>query len=437
MRPYPAYKDSGVEWLGEVPEGWEVKRLRHLVRVKTDKATTATNPIALENIESWSGRITPTDTEFQGDGTAFEAGDILFGKLRPYLAKVAIAHCSGEAVGDFHVLRPSAGVLPRFIQLGLLTPSVISIIDGSTYGSKMPRASWDFMADLCFALPPLPEQQAIARFLDKEVAKIDALVAEQRRLIALLAEKRQAVISHAVTKGLNPATPLKPSGIDWLGDIPEGWEVVRLKADLAFLTSGSRGWADFYSDDGALFIRIGNLTREAIGLDLSDIQRVTVPSGAEGERTRIRPGDLLFSITAFLGSVAVVPDQIEDAYVSQHVALARLCQKRLLPEWVAYVTLSSVGKSYLASKGYGGTKVQLGLDDIGNLTVTCPPVAEQQEIITFLRNKLTAFDALTTAATSAISLLQERRAALISAAVTGKIDLRPHFAQSLSEPETA
>lgn len=379
----------------------------------------------------------PTDTEFQGDGVAFEAGDILFGKLRPYLAKVAIAHCPGEAVGDFHVLRPSAGVLPRFMQLGLLTPSVISIIDGSTYGSKMPRASWDFMADLPFALPPLPEQQAIARFLDKEVAKIDALVAEQRRLIALLAEKRQAVISHAVTKGLNPATPLKPSGIDWLGDIPEGWEVVRLKADLAFLTSGSRGWADFYSDDGALFIRIGNLTREAIGLDLSDIQRVTVPSGAEGERTRIRPGDLLFSITAFLGSVAVVPDQIEDAYVSQHVALARLCQKRLLPEWVAYVTLSSVGKSYLASKGYGGTKVQLGLDDIGNLTVTCPSVAEQQEIIIFLRNELTAFDALTAAATSAISLLQERRAALISAAVTGKIDLRAHFAQSLSEPEIA
>ena len=107
----------------------------------------------------------------------------------------------------------------------------------------------------------------------------------------------------------------KDSGIEWLGEVPRHWEVFPLKRDLAFLTSGSRGWADHYSDDGALFIRIGNLTRESIHLDLSDIQRVEVPDGAEGERTKVVAGDVLFSITAYLGSVAVVPDGLETAYV--------------------------------------------------------------------------------------------------------------------------
>ena len=124
---------------------------------------------------------------------------------------------------------------------------------------------------------------------------------------------------------------MKDSGVEWLGEVPDHWDLILLKRDLNFLTSGSRGWAEHYSDEGSLFIRIGNLTRESTLLDLSDIQRVIVPSGSEGERSRLRGGDLLFSITAYLGSVAVVPDDLEPAYVSQHVALARLRRRRLQP----------------------------------------------------------------------------------------------------------
>ena len=114
------------------------------------------------------------------------------------------------------------------------------------------------------------------------------------------------------------------SGVDWLGDLPSHWTVTPLKRDTIFVTSGARGWAENYSDDGDLFLRIGNLTRTSISLDLSDIQRVTVEDGSEGARTQVRAGDVLFSITAYLGSVAVVPDGLGTAYVSQHVALARL-----------------------------------------------------------------------------------------------------------------
>lgn len=210
----------------------------------------------------------------------------------------------------------------------------------------------------------------------------------------------------------------KDSGVAWLGEVPGHWEVFSLKRDLAFLTSGSRGWAEHYADDGPLFIRIGNLTRGNLHLDLSDIQRVAVPDGTEGERTKIFAGDVLFSITAYLGSVAIAPEGLEAAYISQHVALARLRQKRFLPSWVGYTTLSVVGKTYLETQGYGGTKIQLGLDDIANLILTVPPLEEQSRIIAFLDGETAKIDALVVEQERLIELLKEKRQAVISHAVT-------------------
>jgi type I restriction enzyme, S subunit len=291
-------------------------------------------------------------------------------------------------------------------------------------GSIMHGLNSEIVRGLAIALPPCNEQLAMLSFLDCEVGRLDALVAEQQRLIELLKEKRQAVISHAVTKGLNTDVPMKDSGIKWLGDIPVHWDLFPLKRDLTLLTSGSRGWAEHYADEGDLFIRIGNLTREGIELDLSDIQQVNVPIGTEGARTQVQTDDLLFSITAFLGSVAVVPHGIESAYVSQHVALARLRRDKLISRWVAYTTLSALGKAYFGEQGYGGTKIQLSLDDVANLPLTVPPKDEQRLIVSYLDCEIIKFDALITEATCIIDLLQERRTALISAAVTGKIDVR-------------
>lgn len=210
----------------------------------------------------------------------------------------------------------------------------------------------------------------------------------------------------------------KDSGVEWLGEVPAHWGVVSLKRDIAFLTSGSRGWAEHYSDDGVLFLRIGNLTRDSITLDLSDIQRVNLPDGAEGERTRVVAGDVLFSITAYLGSVAVAPKGLEEAYVSQHVALVRLHQRKFIPAWVGYVTLSNIGISYLETRGYGGTKVQLSLDDVANLIVTTPPLPEQTAIAAFLDHETGKIDALVAEQEKLIALLKEKRQAVISHAVT-------------------
>jgi type I restriction enzyme S subunit len=210
----------------------------------------------------------------------------------------------------------------------------------------------------------------------------------------------------------------RDSGVEWLGEVPKHWQIVPLKRDLAFLTSGSRGWAEHYSDDGALFIRIGNLTRYGIHLDLSDIQRVAVPEGAEGERTKVLAGDVLFSITAYLGSVAVAPDGLETAYVSQHVALARLNRQLFLPIWVGYVVLSYVGRTYLETQGYGGTKIQLSLEDVANIIVMAPPLSEQSVIGAFLDCQTSKIDALVAEQVKLIALLKEKRQAVISHAVT-------------------
>lgn len=442
MRRYPAYKPSGVEWFREVPEGWAVKRLRQTAELNPSKTEIAhvsrdkeVSFVPMEAVGE-NGELDTSQTrpmaEVETGYTYFRDGDMTFAKITPCFenGKRALMRGLVRGIGfgttELTVIRPKPDQIDgEFLFWLLSTPEFRLTGEAHMYGAGgQKRVPDEFVRGFRAPLPPLLEQRAIVTFLDREVAKIDALVAEQRRLIALLAEKRQAVISHAVTRGLNPEAPLKPSGIDWLGEIPEGWEVVRLKTDLAFLTSGSRGWAEYYTDDGAIFIRIGNLTRNGIVLDLSEIQRVAVPDGIEGARTRVEGGDVLFSITAFLGSVAVVPDAFHEAYVSQHVALSRLRRSLLSPEWVAYCTLSVVGKNYIAAQGYGGTKVQLSLDDIANLIVPMPSLEEQASILRSLGPKLSKLDALTSSATAAITLLQERRAALISAAVTGTIDVR-------------
>jgi len=272
--------------------------------------------------------------------------------------------------------------------------------------------------------PPPDEQSAIAAFLDRETARIDALIKKKRRQIELLQEKRSALISHAVTKGLNPNAPMKDSGIEWLGEIPANWKTMRFKRCIEFITSGPRGWAEFFSDDGELFIRIGNLTRDSIDLDLVDVQHVVPPTGAEAIRTRVQEGDILVSITADLGSVAVVPDKVETAYISQHIALARPVSKRSHPRWLGFSIFSESCRHQLRALGYGGTKVQLSLEDVQNLVLCIPPRDEQERIVVWLDSEIRKLSWVIQKVHGSVTTLREYRTALISAAVTGKIDVR-------------
>ena len=194
-----SFKDSGIDWLGEIPEHWEVKKLKYVVDLITEKSNGDLQKVGLENIESNSGNFIETNSEFQGDGIKFIFGDILYGKLRPYLAKVFLCNFEGAAVGDFFVLRPNVNQLSDFIKYRLLSSSFTEISNSSTYGSKMPRVSWEFMSHLFFALPKIEEQTAIVQFIETEISRINTKAEKTKKLIELLGEYKQSLISEVVT----------------------------------------------------------------------------------------------------------------------------------------------------------------------------------------------------------------------------------------------
>jgi type I restriction enzyme S subunit len=423
FRRYPKYKPSGVEWLGRVPEHWLVRRLKYSLRLLTEKTEKRDQPIALENVESWTGRRIPTETQYEGEGIAFNEGDILFGKLRPYLAKVYCAQAPGEAIGDFFVMRPAADIYSRFVQYQFLNRVFIDIVDGSTFGSKMPRASWEYVGGVRMAMPPLPEQMNIAAFLDGETAKIDELVAEQQRLIDLLKEKRQAIISDTVTKGLNPHAPMKPSGIEWLGDVPAHWSI----SPLRWLTDPRR--PIMYGivlpgpdvGEGIPILKGGNVRPSRMNLD--SMARTTAEIEAPYARARLKRGDLVYSIRGSIGDCEIVPDDLDGANITQDVARVATSFDICGP-WARWALLSSAIREELASGSLGAAVRGINIFDLKRVKIPTPPMEEQIAIADFVDAEVGKIDRLTATAEQAIDLLQERRTALISAAVTGQIDVR-------------
>lgn len=209
----------------------------------------------------------------------------------------------------------------------------------------------------------------------------------------------------------------KPAGLPWLAEVPAHWEVTRLKTVSRFITSGSRGWAEFYSETGPVFLRIGNLSVHSIDLRLDKIQRVQPPAGAEGERTKVVANDLLISITALLGAIGVVPNSIEEAYVNQHTALVKLRLDEIHPRWAAYCLYSPVGKHQFRMLTNGGTKEGLTLGDVSCLSLLLPPLPEQQRIVAFLDGKTRQIARLLQHKRQLIKLLNEQRQNVIQRAV--------------------
>lgn len=269
-------------------------------------------------------------------------------------------------------------------------------------------------------VPPLAEQRRIAGYLDEATGKIDRLLGLRWRQMELLQEQRAALIQQAVTRGLNPNAPLKPSGLQWQPEIPTSWIVLQVRRLISFITSGSRGWAEFYSDEGEVFVQSGNLTR-SMTVDLSDAQRVTPPAGAEVERTRLARHDVLVCVTgALTGNVAIVDFDPPTAFVNQHVALLRPRPKLIEPKFLSFSLWAFTGQTQFKLAEYGGTKQGLSLDDVRLAFVAVPPVDEQRRILAFIEIETAKLDALQSRYARQLELLSEYRAALIHECVTGQ-----------------
>jgi type I restriction enzyme S subunit len=420
LHKYPSYRDSGVEWLGEVPHHWHVHRLKTQMALRTEKTERRDNPVALENIESWSGRFIATGTEFEGEGIAFEGGDLLFGKLRPYLAKVYLTETSGEAVGDFHVLRPSNSLNARYAQYQMLSRSFIASIDGSTFGSKMPRANWESLGRMPFVVPPREEQALVAAFLDDEIAKIDALIAKQEELVDLLTEKRRAVISQTVTRGLNPKAEMKDTSVTWLGLIPAHWQTGSLTRISERVVVGiAEAATHAYRRHGVPILRSTNIRP---GRLTGDILYIDSEFAAERGSKLISKGDLVTVRTGNAGVTAVVPSELDQCqcFTMLITTLRQDCD----PAYYCYWMNSEAAVRYFRLEGWGTAQVNISVPILKSLPVVIPPLREQAAIVAHLDAETAKVDKLIGAVERTTSLLRERRSALIATAVTGHIDLR-------------
>lgn len=222
---------------------------------------------------------------------------------------------------------------------------------------------------------------------------------------------------------MNPSD-VKPSYfVEALADTPH-WIQARLKFPASLITSGSRDWSEYFADEGTPFVRITNLSRGRLAIKYNDLQSVVVPDGAEGGRAEIRVNDLLLSITAYLGSVGLADKGIQGGHVSQHIALVRIGDSNFDPKWIGYCLLSSLGQEQLAGEAYGGTKVQLSLEDVRNLWFASPPLAVQRRIAAHLDSETRQMDALVVEKEAMLKLLDEKRAAQISHAVTRGLNPR-------------
>ncbi|EPY02315.1 restriction endonuclease subunit S [Magnetospirillum fulvum] len=445
---YPEYKDSGVEWLGEVPSEWKVRRLKQVATVFPSnidkKAYDDEAPVRLCNYvdvyynEEITGRLAfmeATATPEQVSRFTLRADDTIITKDSETADDIAIAaHVPQDLPGivcGYHLsmVRPNQGGQGRFIKRLFDSRWLKAQFEVAARGLTRVGLSQYAIDNVIVTVPPIDEQAAIVAFLDRETGKIDALVAEQERLIELLKEKRQAVISHAVTKGLDPTVPMKDSGIEWLGAVPAHWQVKRIKYVVKSIEQGWSPQCEGYpadDDDTWGVLKVGCVNGGAF----SYLENKVLPESLEpAPSLAIKSGDLLVSranTLELVGSAAVVEQDHPRLMLCDKLYRLRLDHNMALPTFLANFlgTRCARGQIELGASGASSSMQNIGQGTILEMPVALPPVDEQREIISAIGRNTAKLDSLTTESQHAIDLLKERRAALISAAVTGKIDVR-------------
>jgi type I restriction enzyme S subunit len=355
-----------------------------------------------------------------GDLLVSEGGDV----GRSCLWAVELDDCYFQ--NSVNRVRARDANLNRYLCYWMSTIKDKGYIDVLCNKSTIAHFTAEKVAAVPVPFPPSEEQTHIAAFLDAETATIDELVAEQRRLMDLLKEKRQAVISHAVTKGLNPNAPMKASGIEWLGEVPEHWEITPLK----WLTDPER--QIMYGivlpgpdvGEGIPVLKGGNVKPSR--MNLASMARTTPEIEAPFARARLKAGDLVYAIRGTIGDCEPVPVELEAANITQDVARIALANGTCAG-WARWTLLASAIREDLACGSLGAAVRGINIFDLKRVRIPTPPPTEQATIAAFLDTETTKLDTLTAEAQRAIDLLQERRTALISAAVTGQLDVRDVF----------
>ncbi len=440
-KPYPKYKPSGVEWLGDVPEGWVLRPLKFFATFRGGATPSK------DNVEFWNGDIpwvSPKDMKrarisdsidhitedaiLQSSTSRIGVDNLLMvvrSGILQHTIPVAINDVAVTLNQDMRAVAPSRQCKTVFLYYWFVGNNAPLLLELGKQGATVESIEQEYLANTRILLPPLPEQHQIAAFLDRECGKLDALQAKQERLIELLKEKRQALISHAVTRGLDPTAKLKPSGIEWLGEVPVHWRTLKL-GHVCKLQGGFAFKADEFGDEGIPVIRMKNLSRG--NLDMEEVARVPVTS--TNTSVALRAGDLLWGMsgsvgdTGSLGNYAVVSTDDLPAQLNQRVGRFLPNTSKLLNDFLCRAIQASSFYEQILLEVTGTAQFNVSSSQVESCYIALPPIAEQRAIVAHLDEKCGKIDQLKAKAERGIELLKERRSALISAAVTGKIDVR-------------
>jgi type I restriction enzyme S subunit len=353
-------------------------------------------------------------------------GDVIISTVRTYLEAIAPIESPPENMvvsTGFAVIRPAQRLNKRFASYCLRARGFINEVVTRSVGVSYPAINSSELISIFVPEVPLSEQTQIANFLDRETAKIDALIEKQQRLIALLKEKRQAVISHAVTKGLDPSAPMKDSGVEWLGEVPAHWEILSVSKISKKITNGYVGpTRDILVSDGVPYVQATHIKRGRVNFDEAYFVRKAWSDAHS--KSILAKGDVLIVQTgAGTGDIGLVTEK-EVGFNCHALIIVQPKKEMIMGEFLSLVFQSQYGYSVLYSIRTGGMHPHLNCGEVQFVKLPVPPVSEQAEIVSHIQENIKKFDDLIEKQVVAISLMQERRTALISAAVTGKIDVR-------------
>ncbi len=423
---YSKYKESGVEWLAQVPEHWEVRRLASFFDERREKVSDKDYPALSVTKNGILPQLETAAKTDDGDNRKRVCvGDFVINSRSDRKGSAGVSHADGSVSLICTVLKPRSQIVPRFIHHLLRSVPFQEEFyrNGKGIVADLWSTNYGEMRNIVLGIPDASEQTAIADFLDVETAKIDGLIAEQERLIELLKEKRQAVISHAVTKGLNPDAPMKDSGVEWIGKVPEHWTVsalsYRYSVQLGKMLDSSKITGEHLRPYLRVFdVQWGEINTEDLPvMDFDEDDR---------RKFALKEGDLLVNEGgSYPGRSALWLGQMDECYYQKALHRVRVINSEsdearflyFLMVWAANYGVFSAG-------GNEATIEHLPAEKLRRHRFPFPPVAEQRDLADFLYQETAKLDTLTAEAQKAITLLQERRSALISAAVTGQIDVR-------------
>jgi type I restriction enzyme, S subunit len=425
---YPAYKDSGVDWLGKIPEHWELTNLGKLLEPTVTKnkpelpllSITREKGVILRSLdnEEENHNFIPDDLS---NYKVLEEGQFGMNKMKAWQGSYGISAYTGIVSPAYFIFKLAAGIDPTYFHIAIRSRLYVSFFGSASDGVRV--GQWDLskerMKQIPFLIPAIKEQKAIANFLHRKTAQINKAIAQKEKLIELLKERRQILIHNAVTRGLNPNVPLKDSGVEWIGKIPEHWNFEPIKHSLYGIIDTEHKTAPFVDEGEYFVVRTSNVKDGR--LTFKDAKYTHASGFKEWTRRGIpKPGDIFLTREAPAGEACIIPDNT-NLVLGQRMVWLKINKKRLLPQLAIYFIYSKIGRTYIDFLSAGSTVLHFNMADIKNIPIISIPIEEQEEIIRHIELQSSKIDRAVTFELNQIKKLKEYKATLINAAVTGKI----------------